>query len=66
MRRTGYKNNLFNNIEGGCVLKKIFDNVQKKKIFNIIKYNKNLQEKLGIDINDYEKYSNVIIEIIPI
>ena len=66
MRRTGYKNNLFNNIEGGCVLKKIFDNVQKKKIFNIIKYNKNLQEKIGLDINDYFNYSNVIIEIIPI
>ena len=66
MGLTGYKINLFNNIKSKIILKKIFDNIQKKKMFNIIKYNKNMQEKLGIEINDYEKYSNVIIEIIPI
>ena len=66
MGLTGYKINLLNNIKSKYILKKIFNNVQKKKILNIIKFNKSIKDKLGIEINDYEKYSNVIIEIIPV
>ena len=57
----------FKNIKSKYILQKIFNNLEKKKSFNIIKYNKNLKKILDIDINDYkeysENYSSIEIEI---
>ena len=44
----------FENIKSVYILKRIFNNVVKTKYFNIIKYNKQLQKKLNLIIDDYE------------
>jgi len=55
------------NIKNKYILKQIFDNLEQKQLLKIIKYNKNLQEKLDIGINNYKKFHEEIeIEIIPI
>ena len=33
---------------------------------SLIKYNKNIQNKLNISLNDYREYNQIEIEIIPI
>ena len=61
------KLNLLHKIKGNIILKSIAENLKKKKFFEIIKYNHKLQNKFGIDINNYRKFYNEIeIEIIPI
>jgi len=53
------------NIKSDFILKQIFENIQKNKLLNIIRYNKNLQKKLNKNIDDYkEEYSKIQIEII--
>ena len=60
----------FENIKNDYCLQKVFNNLEKKKTLNIVKYNKNIKERINININDYkeccEKYSSIEIEIIPI
>ena len=59
-------NNLINNIKNKYILRQIGDYIKEKKLLEIIKYNKKIQEKLDIRINDYKKYYNQIeIEVIP-
>ena len=48
------KDNLFNNIKSIYILKIIFKNVVKTKYYNIIRYNKKLQNRLDISLNDYK------------
>ena len=59
----------FENLKSKYILQKIFGNLLKKKLLDIIKYNKNIQKGINININDYknfsEKYSSIEIEIIP-
>ena len=57
--------NILENIKSKIILKRIFDNLCKKKKLNIIKYNKNIQNRLNLDINDYDDFFKTIIEIIP-
>ena len=61
--------NEINNIKNRNILKKIFDHIQKEKFLLIIKYNKNIQQRLNLDINYYKEfsqtYSSIEIEIIP-
>ena len=49
------------------ILKKIFLNLKINKYFEIIKYNKKLQKRLNVNINNYKEYSqlysNIEIEI---
>ena len=51
------------------ILKKIFNNLEKKKLLNLVKNNKNIKKRINININDYkeysEKYSSIEIEIKP-
>ena len=58
------------NINNKYILQKIFDNITKLKTLKIIKYNKKIQKRLNININDYkeypELYSPIEIEIKPI
>ena len=44
----------------------IFDNLQKYKLFRIIKYNKKMQSILNLTINDYKNFQKIEIEITPV
>ena len=63
-----FKNN-YQDVKSKYILQKIFEYIQKKKLLEMIKYNRKLKQKLNININDYikysETYSSIIIEIIP-
>ena len=52
------------------ILKQIFDNLKDIRAYEIFRYNKNIQQKLNIDINSYRELSQekspIIIEIIPV
>ncbi len=61
------KNNLFKKIRSKYILKQIFDNIKKNKSLEIINYNKNIQKRLEIGIDDYkDEYLKIVIEIFPI
>ena len=49
------------------IFKKIFDNMEKNKSFLIMKYNKKLQKRLNLNIDDYKEcsqlYSSIEIEL---
>jgi len=51
-------------------LQKIFENLPKKKLLEIIKYNNNIKKRININIKDYKEfseiYSSIEIELIPI
>jgi len=49
--------NHFDNLKSNIILKKIFDIMKKNKSLDIMKYNKILQKRLKLTINDYKKYS---------
>ena len=51
-------------IRSQYILKRIFQNTAKKPYLGLIKYNKKLQNKLGITNEDYKKYNQIIIELI--
>ena len=61
--------NIFKNLKSDYFLQLLFDNLMKKKSFNIIKYNKNIKDRIIISIKDYKEYSEIYssieIEIIP-
>ena len=44
------------NIKSDYFLQNFFLNIRKKRILNIIKYNKLSQNRLNININDYKNY----------
>ena len=56
--------NLFRNFKNKYLLKQLFNYLQKEKLLNIIRYNKEIQNRLEININDYIKCSKIEIEII--
>ena len=60
----------YENIKADYFLVKVFNNLEKKKILTIVKYNKNIKNRINININDYkeysEKYSSIEIEIKPV
>ena len=60
---------IFKNLKNDYFLRNVFNNLLKKKLLDIIKYNKNIQKGINIIINDYknfsEKYSSIEIEIRP-
>ena len=57
------------NIKSAYILQIIFGTMEYKRILEIIKYNKNTQYKLNINLNHYKDYSELFssieIEIIP-
>ena len=58
--------NSFKNIRSKYILKEILDFLRKKRLLQLIKKNKNLQNELNIGVNDYkEYYEQIEIEIIP-
>ena len=53
------------NLKSNFIFKKILHTMKKNKAFEIIKYNKNIQKRLNLSINDYQQYSQLysLIEI---
>ena len=62
----GIIENSFKNIKSKYILQRIFAYLTEKKQLQIIKYNKNIQQKFEKDINDYKNYKKIIIELTPI
>jgi len=57
---------MYKNIKSIFILKKPFTYISQNKYLKLVKYNKSLQKKFGLSIDDYFKHSNQIeIEIIP-
>ena len=48
---------IFNNLKANYFLQKVFNNLEIKKSFNILKYNNNIKKRINININDYKEYS---------
>ena len=61
---------ILKNLKSDYFLQKLFNNLLKKKSLDIIKYNKNIKERMNISIKDYKEYSEIFspieIEIKPI
>ena len=62
-------NPIIENIKSRYILSKIYDNMSIKKKLEIVKYNKNVQNRLNLGVKDYKEYSETFtpieIEIIP-
>ena len=60
---------MLNNLKSDYFIRKLFEYMSKKKSLETIKYNKNIQKRMDININHYkdysEKYSLIEIEIKP-
>ena len=56
---------LLKNLKSGFILRKLFGNLERKKLLDLIKYNKTLKKRINININDYKEYPLIEIEIIP-
>ena len=54
------------NIKSKYILRHIFENLEPNLSLNIIRYDKELQNKLDISINNYIKNSRIEIELIPL
>ena len=48
--------NSFENLKSNFILKKILENIKKDKSLEIIRYNRKLQKRLNLSINDYKEY----------
>ena len=62
-------NCVFKQLKYDIILNKIYDNIKKKRVLEIIKYNKDIQKRLNLSVNDYkefsENYSSIEMEVIP-
>ena len=62
--------NIFKKLKGDYFLQKLFNNLLKRKSLDIIKYNKNIKNRINISIKDYKEYieiySPIEIEIKPV
>ena len=58
------------NIKSIFIIKKIFSDLDEKKLLEIVKCNKKIQKKLNIDLDDYKDYNetktSIEIEITPV
>ena len=57
--------NISKNLKNDYFLQKLFGNLLKMKILDIIKYNKIIKDKININIKDFKEYSDLysLIEI---
>ena len=62
LNQTISKNKL-ENIKSDYFLEKVSNNLSKKKFLEVIKYNKKLQQRLKININNYKKFSEIFSSI---
>ena len=54
---------ILNNVKSVYFLQKIFYNIHKNKWLEILKYNKKLQKRLNLSINNYKEYSQLYSSI---
>ena len=58
---------MLKNIKSNYILKIIFkNNLSDNQFMNLIKYNKKLQKRLNISINDFKTFKKIEIEVTPI
>ena len=57
---------LVKNLKSKYILQNLFNYLNKKKLLDIIKYNKNIKDKIDISIKDYKEYSELIYSSIEI
>ena len=61
---------IFKNLKSDYFLQILFNNLMKKKTLDIIKYNKNIKDRINISIKNYKEYSEIYssieIEIKPV
>ena len=55
--------NIFKKLKSDYFLQILFNNLLKKKSLDIIKYNKNLKDRININIKDYKAYSEIYSSI---
>ena len=65
MDNTNSTNIILSKIKNKYIFKQMFDYLQNFTILKITRYNKEIQNKLNITINDYKKHAKIEIEIIP-
>ena len=63
-RKDIYINNDFRKIRSKYILKLIFNHLTQRRLFKTIKYNNQIKQKLEINLNDYNEFLNVVIEVI--
>ena len=67
--KTGSKN-IFRKLKSDYFLQKLFNILLKNKSLDIIKYNKNIKDRIKISIKDYKEYSEIYslieLEIKPV
>ena len=56
---------ILNNIKSNYILGRIFKILHRRISLKIMKYNKKIMNKLNINLNDYESFSEIEIKIIP-
>ena len=63
--RTNSINNLIllDGVKSNYILTKLTQNLSRKTLLNMIRYNKQLQRKLNIELKDYEAYLQTEIEL---
>ena len=54
---------IFKKLKSDYFLKKLFNNLSKRKSLDIIKYNKNIKNRMNIRIKDYKEYSELYTPI---
>ena len=59
-------NPIIENIKSRYILSKIYNNMTKIKKLVIVKYNKKIQNRLNLNVNDYKECCKIEIEIIPV
>ena len=64
MKNSQNGNNILN-VRSKFILEKIFAYLSEIRLLKVIKYNNNFKNLLKKENNDYKKYSNIIIEVIP-
>ena len=59
MEQKGTSINFLDRIKSNNILKYIFKNIDELQLLKIAKYNKALQKKMGLSLNDYKIYSEI-------
>ena len=54
---------IFKKLKADYFLQLLFGNLERKKLLDIIKYNKNIKRRINININDYKEYSELYSSI---
>ena len=54
---------IFKNLKNDYFLQILFNHLLKKKSLDIIKYDKNIKDRINISIKDYKEYSEIYIPI---